>query len=244
MARLRFLGTGNFQANGRYWNSFLIDDRVLAETSPTVLPHLRRADVDLAGIEAVFLSHFHADHTFGWPFLLMEYLIGVGRTTPLHVVGPPEVETFLVALEAAGSLTPDFDELRARGQLDLRYVEATGELQQAGSIAFRAERVEHVPHLECFGFVWPDGEGTTVAYSGDTRWCDGLRRLATAADVLVVEYQGPHSTHPAHLDLDGLRRLRAEFPDLPLILTHLGPDTGVDGLPGIHVADDFEIIEV
>ena len=33
--RATFLGTGNFLAPGRYWNSFVLDGRVLVEPAPT-----------------------------------------------------------------------------------------------------------------------------------------------------------------------------------------------------------------
>jgi hypothetical protein len=39
----QFLGTGDFRAAERYWNAFVIDGRILVESSPTVVPHL--ADV-------------------------------------------------------------------------------------------------------------------------------------------------------------------------------------------------------
>ena len=71
MTELIFLGTGNFLAPpGRYWNSFVIDGSVLVEPSPTALPHLRRCGFAVDDIEVVVVSHFHADHCFGWPFLL------------------------------------------------------------------------------------------------------------------------------------------------------------------------------
>ena len=71
MTDLTFLGTGNFVAPpGRYWNSFVIDTSVLVEPSPTALPHLRRCGFALDDIEVVVVSHFHADHCFGWPFLI------------------------------------------------------------------------------------------------------------------------------------------------------------------------------
>ncbi len=46
VTELTFLGTGNFLAPpGRYWNSFVMDESVLVEPSPTALPHLRRCGV-------------------------------------------------------------------------------------------------------------------------------------------------------------------------------------------------------
>jgi ribonuclease Z len=73
MTELTFLGTGNFLAPGRYWNSFLLDGTVLVEPSPTALPNLRRVGAAAGNLEAVVISHFHPDHTFGWPFLTDVY---------------------------------------------------------------------------------------------------------------------------------------------------------------------------
>ena len=71
VTELTFLGTGNFMAPpGRYWNSFVMDGNVLVEPCPTSLPHLRRCGFAVDDIAVVVISHFHADHCFGWPFLL------------------------------------------------------------------------------------------------------------------------------------------------------------------------------
>ena len=48
-----FLGTGNFLAPGRYWNSFVIDGSVLVEPSPTALPNLRRCRLSVDTIDVV-----------------------------------------------------------------------------------------------------------------------------------------------------------------------------------------------
>ena len=102
MTELTFLGTGNFVAPpGRYWNSFVMDASVLVEPSPTALPHLRRCGFPVEAIEVVVVSHFHADHCFGWPFLLQAAAEGGGGRT-LHVVGPPGIEAHLAKHERGG----------------------------------------------------------------------------------------------------------------------------------------------
>ena len=59
MTVLTFLGTGNYVAPGRYWNSFVVDGTVLMEPSPSCLPNLRRAGIAAAAIDTIFISHFH-----------------------------------------------------------------------------------------------------------------------------------------------------------------------------------------
>src|SRR3984957_17512826 len=147
MTTVTFLGTGNFLAPGRYWNSFVLDEGVLVEPSPTALPHLRRCGLAVADLDVVVISHFHPDHTFGWPFLLLEIVRLRTADRPFFVVGPPGVGAFLADIMAWGSVTAIT--VRARELMDLRFVEVDGSWQEAGPLRFRAVEVEHVPHLRC-----------------------------------------------------------------------------------------------
>lgn len=235
-----FLGTGNYLAPGRYWNSFVIDGTVLVEPSPTALPNLRRAGLHVRELNVVAISHFHPDHTFGWPFLLLEF-IESGRQEPLFVVGPPDVRAFLNEMLELGGV----QNVRraAEAMLDIRYLEVDMTWQEAGALRFRAVEVEHVEHLRCFGYLFERGE-RVIAYSGDTRPCPGLDELAAAADVLVVECNSAHPVEPplpvAHMDLTAIRALRGRFPGLPLVLIHLGPDVDAGNIPNAVIPSDFD----
>ena len=70
---LLIVGSGNAFAPERCWSGFALNERHLFDAPPTALYSLKRAGVNLAGIETVFVSHFHADHFFGLPFLLLEW---------------------------------------------------------------------------------------------------------------------------------------------------------------------------
>ena len=240
---LTFLGTGNAFAPGHDWNAFLINDHILIETSPTVLPNLHRIGLDRQGIDVVFLSHFHADHSFGWPFLLLDAL-AQHRTADLWVVGPPGIEEFLNQMVHAAAFDHIAAMIRtATGGFSVHYIEVNEVEQSAGGVCFRAVRVEHDPMLECYGFLI-EQNGRTLGYSGDTRLCPGLRRLADAADVLVLEATARHGVIGGHMDLEGVRRLREEFPRLPFILTHTSQDVDADGIADVCVATDLATLRV
>jgi ribonuclease Z len=260
MATLTFLGTGNFLAPpGRYWNSFVLDQNVLVEPSPTALPHLRRCGFAVEEVEVVVVSHFHADHCFGWPFLL-EALAEVGGGKTVHVVGPPGIEAHLAQLNEAGAVGSVTAMATAR--LDLRFVEVDGSWQEAGPLRFRAIEVVHVPYLRCFGYLFERGgerggeqgdEGggqvQVVGYSGDVTPCAGLTELAREADVLVVECNGRHTPKgvpTSHMDEESIRDLAVAHPDTQLILTHLGQQVDTDSLagPGVTIPSDFERLTV
>jgi ribonuclease BN (tRNA processing enzyme) len=210
------------------------------EPSPIALPHLRRCHVDAARLDAIVISHFHADHTFGWPFLLLELLI-VGRDRPLFVIGPPGVDEYLSEMMSLASV-PDIQR-EAHARLDLRYIEVDGSWQAAGLLRFRAIEVEHVPHLRCFGYLL-ERDGRILGYSGDTRPCRGLDLLADASDVLVLECNGPHPPPVSHMDIDAVRSLRARFPTVPFVLTHQGAHNGAEGIADVIVPEDLQTVTV
>ena len=240
MASAVFLGTGNFLAPARYWNSFVLDGHVLVEPAPTALPHLRRCGIAAGDLDVIVISHFHPDHTFGWPFLLLEVL-QEGRDRPLFVVGPPEVEVFLADMMRLAGVPSIHD--AAHDLLDLRYVHVDGAWQEAGPLRLRAVEVEHVDHLRCFGYLF-DCDGRTIGYSGDTRPCPGLEELTAASDVLVLECNGPHYPPLSHMDTESVAALRSRHPDVPFVLTHLGPAIDASGIADVRVPDDFDTVEL
>jgi len=241
VTELTFLGTGNFLAPpGRYWNSFVLDANVLVEPCPTALPHLRKCGFDPASVDVVVISHFHADHCFGWPFLLQAVAeAGGGRT--LHIVGPPELERHLERMIDVAEVRSTLE--MARRRLDLRFVDVDGSWQEAGGLRFRAVEVEHVPYLRCFGYLFERGD-RYVAYSGDARPCDGLTELADAADVLVLECNGAHDGPRTHMQESDVRELQAAHPDTHFVLTHLGEQVDTTSMPGVTIPEDFERLTV
>jgi ribonuclease BN (tRNA processing enzyme) len=240
---LTFLGTGGFHATAGYWSSFLIGDKILVESSPSVLRNLRLAGKSLDEIDVIFISHFHADHTFGWPFLLFSALRD-RRPSDLWVVGPPGIGEFLENMLKAGALDHVVKPARERpGAFKLHYVEVTERPQKAGKVHFRAVRVDHDPVLDCYGYLI-EVDGRTIGYSGDTTLCPGLRELAAGADTLVMECNAHHDRSPVHLTFSDVGAIREEFPDLPLVITHRDQDVDDGGLRKVRVPEDFETVLV
>jgi len=76
---------------------------------------------------------------------------------------------------------------------------------------------------------------------------DGIRQLAAASDTLVLECNQPHPIPGrmlVHMIVDDVRTLRAEFPRLPFLLTHVGADVTAAGIAGARIPDDLETLHV
>ena len=73
MGRIDFLGTGNaFTPFGRLHALALIDQKIMIDTPPSLIPQLRKYGISTSKISHLLFTHWHADHTFGFPFFLLE----------------------------------------------------------------------------------------------------------------------------------------------------------------------------
>ncbi|OGO51167.1 MAG: hypothetical protein A2148_08820 [Chloroflexi bacterium RBG_16_68_14] len=231
-----FLGSGNAFASGRYWSSFLLNGRYLFDASPVVLPHLKQCQVAPDEIEAIFISHFHGDHFFGLPFLLLEYAEMTPRSKDLTILGPPGIEEQVRTITRAGF--PNVLKKNKTYQETYRDLRDGLEGEVAG-LKFLARSVNHVVEMECFGFRVQVG-GRTVAYSGDSVLCDALLELADGADAFVVECSCWDGTCGPHLSPNDIRELRRRLGPKPtFILTHLDGGQKELGIENALVADDF-----
>ena len=233
---LLFLGSGNAFASGRYWSSFLLNGRYLFDASPVVLPHLKQCNVALEEIEAIFISHFHGDHFFGMPFLLLEYAEQTSRSKDLTIIGPPGIEERVRTVTEAGF--PNV--LKKEKSYQETYQELRDGLEgEVAGLKFLARSVTHVPDFGCFGFRVQVG-GRTLAYSGDSVMCEPLLDLADGADVFVVECSCWDGACGPHLGPDDVRELRRRLGPKPtFILTHLDAGNEDLGIENTLVADDL-----
>lgn len=91
MARLIVLGSAAAVSDADHDNThFLLEGdrggRVLVDCASNPLARLNRFGVGPGDLHDVILTHFHPDHVYGVPILLMQMWL-LGRQEPLHVYG-------------------------------------------------------------------------------------------------------------------------------------------------------------
>jgi ribonuclease BN (tRNA processing enzyme) len=171
--------------------------------------------IALTEIDAIVLSHLHADHSIDLTALYVAHRYGPydfsGR---VPVYGPSDTAEQLAS--AYGMKDPQ----GMKGSFDFRELSVAASI---GPFRVRAERVAHPVETYAVRF---EADGQTFVYSGDTGPCRAIDELARDADLLLCEASFVHGEdNPADLHLTGREagQLARDAGVGRLVVTHIPP---------------------
>jgi ribonuclease BN (tRNA processing enzyme) len=169
---------------------------------------------ELFGIDAICLSHLHADHCvdLGAYWVARQYT-AQGPRPPIPVYGPPGTAERVAGFGGEGVAA-------VRARFDFHdHVAETG----IGPFRVITERMNHP--VETYGFRIEQA-GWRLAYSADTGESDALVRLAEGVDLLLCEasfLDGPDNRPNLHLSARQAAEHAVRAGAGELVLTHLVP---------------------
>lgn len=219
-----FLGCGDaFGSGGRFQTCFMIragQTRFLVDCGASSLIAMRRLGVQPNDIDMILVSHLHGDHFGGIPFFILDAQLISKRSRPLRIAGPPGLAKRI--REAMEVLFPGSSQVRHAFAIDFEAL-APGESRSLGAVRVTPYEVSHPSGAPAFALRIECG-GRTVAYTGDTEWCEALIPAAREADLLIAEAYFYDKKVKFHLDLETLRAHLDELRPKRLILTHMSAD--------------------
>jgi ribonuclease BN (tRNA processing enzyme) len=240
---VRFLGSGDaVGSGGRFQACILVSfdgRRALLDCGATSITALKRAGVDLASVETIFVSHLHGDHFAGIPFIVLDGQFA-HRTRALTIVGPRDLEARVRATMI--DMYPGFSAEPPR--FPLRFVEIKdGEDMSLEGIVVRAWSVPHDPLSNPLALRLHVAQ-TEIAYSGDSAWTPTLAEVADQADLFICEAQTLRPKARIHVSYAEILAHRTELRARRIVLTHLGADVIAASSLEIERATDDLVIRL
>jgi len=208
--------------------------RFVADCGATTNTGLAELGIERDEIDAIVVSHFHADHFGGVPLFLLAARYVDERCKPLLVAGPPDVEKRVRSLAAAMG-HPMEEQLG----FDVLFRELPpGRTHEIGPARVEAFETQHQLESHPHGYRIDCG-GQLLAYSGDTGWFPELPRRVAGADLFICECTQHAANLDFHLSLEELAFHRDEFDCGRHVLTHLGVEMSeLRGHIDFETADD------
>lgn len=214
--RLTVLGcAGSFPGPDSACSSYLLEAegfRFLLDFGTGSLSGLQRY-ASLTEVDAVLLSHLHADHMFdACSYVVVRRYAPEGAYPAIPLYGPAGTRERLSAAYGTGE-----------GPLDdvYRFHDLKPGTLRIGPFSVTVDRVNHP--VETYGVRVEHG-GRVLAYSADTAACDALIRLAQGADLFLCEasyLDGEDNPPDLHLTGREAGEAASKAGVSRLVLTHL-----------------------
>ncbi|HFQ88911.1 MAG TPA: MBL fold metallo-hydrolase [Desulfobulbus sp.] len=212
-----FLGVGEACDPGHGNTSVLVSTpagaTVLLDCGFTAAHRFFAACADPDRLDAAWISHFHGDHFFGIPLLLLRFW-DMGRRRPLALVGQAGTEEKIRAL-----MEMAYPGFMVKLGFTLRFHEtAPGTSLSLAGLQWRTAPTLHSqPNL---GLLLDDGR-CRLYYSGDGRPGDEVAGLARGCDLAIHEAFRIEDEVVGHGSIAGCRRLKQKAGIRRLALVHL-----------------------
>lgn len=240
-----FVGSGDaFGAGGRFQTCFLVRSpgfNFVIDFGASSLISLNQLGISHNEIDAIVLTHIHADHCAGIPFMVMDAMLGAKRNRPLLIAGPRDTQARMcevseVLFPGIGTMTPKFP---------LDYIEMdVMKPNKVGGVTVTPYPAAHTGETNPTS-VRCEVAGKVISYTGDSAWTKHMPALGKDADLLILECYFYEKPIRFHLNYPDIKEHWEEFGAKRTILTHMSREMlpMADKVPE-ETAEDHMVIEL
>lgn len=216
--KVKYLGVGEAFDETYGNNSVIIDSdtKLLIDCGYAIPRYVWLSYPDKNFLDAIYISHAHADHYMGLPALLVR-MLDEGRIKPLKIICHNEVLKYI----------PNLIEYAYHGFYHklLTLVDIV-EIERDSKLILNELTLEFAPTFHPISnyAVKVQQEDKTVCFSGDGKFSENSKQLYVNSDLVIHETYGIEDSKPGHANMKDVIEMCEEIGVKNLALTHLQRD--------------------
>lgn len=195
---------------------------LLLDASAAFVHRVAQENLDWAGLDAIWISHFHLDHVGGLaPFLFATKHAPQTRERrkPLTIFGGSGLKKLFNAFDEAN----DYKLLKQPFPVEIREVAPHTQFEILRGLQASTFSTPHT--RESMAIRLTDESGASLVYTSDTGYVESLAAFARGADLLMMECSFRRNKPvETHLELADAMLLAAQAAPRRVLLTHLYPE--------------------
>lgn len=197
--------------------SYLIDDDILVDIPNNTCRALRNLEYDPSSINYILITHFHGDHYFDIPFLLLSKTFSKKNENKkvnlyLHRRGIYKVAK-VTRLAFPHSITIQ----------TLLINNITRKKFMINDYLVNKVPVNHGFLKPAYGYIIKNDK-YTIGFTGDTVLCKGVEYMASVCDILVCDTTRKEGNNK-HMGIDNILYLRDKYKKCKFITSHMNEKT-------------------
>lgn len=223
MSKITILGSGTFIPElKRNCSSYLLEvdnHKIMFDFGRGTIDQLLKLKINLQDLDNIFISHMHSDHSSELASFV-SYILDNPKNKKLKsickIYGPKGIKKDLIKLFNVFHLSnhKNLHKIQINELLDNQSIELN-------NTSIKSFKVNHAKNLNCIAFRIKIGN-KIICYSGDSTYCEGLKKACRNTDLAIVESTLPKSPGmDSHLDGKELGKLADEENIHKLIITHV-----------------------
>ncbi len=204
---------------------YLIDNKILIDIPNGTLKGILRQEIDISKLECILITHFHADHFFDLPFVLLSLFDkrDVKKSKPLYIVcndSEKRKVKDILNLSNFKSYEEFCDTLNIK---IIGIKENNHKFDKVEGYIIRSYKVKHT--TETYGFVIEDKENKKIGFTGDSCLCEGVEKIIKNSEVIFCDTSKLVGDHDSHMGFDNINWLLSKYVNKKIITTHMNYDT-------------------
>lgn len=220
---IQLVGTGSILTN-HISACAVVDNKLLVDCPNGAVKAMRRLNIKPTDINVCLITHFHADHYFDIPFLLLEQGIRPVRKTDFTVIGPKYLmehinELFLLAYPE------DWEVIKKQSRIKTIEIGEEYKPIVIDGYSIIPYRVKHSV-CDAFGYTISHNH-STVGFTGDTVLCPNVEKMVQKSNLIFADMSFEKGTKN-HMGMEDIEYLVSKYGEQRSILpTHMSDNVRI-----------------
>ena len=222
--KITILGTGCIWTK-RACASYLINEDVIVDPGSGTLKQLLKSSNKLLHhekiekIKLILITHYHLDHYFDVAHLMWKIASEKNPNSSATIICPPGGEEKIKLLCQLGMSTDTYGKLNFEKYIKFVDASTMGKFKY-NNFEITSYKMDH-GSTECYGYLIKEKDGKTIAFTGDTNYCENMQKMVDKSDIAFVDMAGTDISNKHFNIIDGIKMMRSYKGKCNIVPCHL-----------------------